>query len=200
MSNTCDIDSIWSEHKAILRNFILKRVRDNSLTDDILQEVLLRIYHSCKATSGVKNLRAWLFTIAYNHIVDYYRKSRNMFAGLPEVVNEDQEQAFHEAASFIMPLLSFLPPAYSLPLKLSDIDGIKQVEIAKTLGLTLTATKSRIQRARQMLKDKFITCCYLETQKNGGLISVAPKAGCQPLQEYLKTSSFSCCAPSIELK
>lgn len=199
MSFSCSIPDIWSEHKQVLRNYIKKRVYDEALTDDILQEVIIKLYNSCSSAAGVKNLRAWLFTIAHNTIIDHFRKNKQSYQYLPGIADQSEAESFHEAATLVIPLLSFLPEEYAEPLKLSDIDGLKQNDIASRLGLSLTATKSRIQRARQMLKNKFLICCELEVNKDGGLISASPKQSCKPLQEYLQVKNISCCKPSIEI-
>lgn len=183
----CDVPSLWEDHKQMLRNYIFKRVKDADLTDEILQEVLLKVYGFCMRTSGVKNIRSWLFQIAHNCIVDNYRKqSKYVDVEVPEEIQEDENLAFKDAVEYLLPLINFLPPEYAVPLKLSDIDGIKQAEIARKLNLSLSATKSRIQRARTLLKEEFITCCHLETDAGGNLISFEVKKSCKPLQHLKK--------------
>ena len=167
IKTNCDVPALWLEHKNELRSFILKRVKDQDLTNDILQEVLMKVYSFCISKSGVKNVRSWLFQIAQNTITDHYRKQSKFtnLDNLTELENEDQKIAFSEAANYILPMLEFLPKEYAVPLKFADIDNLKQADIAKKLNLTLPATKSRIQRARQLLKAEFITCCHFETDK-----------------------------------
>ena len=183
----CDVPYLWLEHKNALRNFIYKRVKDKELTDDLLQEVLLKVYNFCSERSGVKNVKSWLFTIARNTIVDHFRRQAKLSGReVPEQMEEDENLAFKEALDYIEPLLSFLPEEYALPLKMADINGIKQADIASQLNLSLPATKSRIQRARDLLKKEFKTCCHYETSASGNLISFEIKDSCAPLQEYKK--------------
>jgi RNA polymerase sigma-70 factor, ECF subfamily len=184
----CDVPALWLEHKNELRNFIFKRVRDQDLTNDILQEVLLKVYSFCLSKSGVKNIRSWLFQIAQNTIIDHQRKQSKFTnqENLPELENEDENMAFKEALEYISPMLDFLPEKYSLPLKLADLEGLKQADIATKLNLTLSATKARIQRARQLLKNEFITCCHFETDHQGEIISFEIKESCTPLQKVKK--------------
>ncbi len=192
MKTNCDVSAFWLEHKAELRNFILKRVRDSDLTNDILQEVLLKVYNFCISKSGVKNGRSWLFQIAQNVIIDNYRKqSKFSFKEiLPEIVVADDENlAFKDALDYIHPMIDFLPAEYSVPLKLADIDNLKQADIASQLNLSLSATKSRIQRARQLLKAEFITCCHFEINATGTIVSFDIKEGCKPLQKIKKNLS-----------
>lgn len=184
----CDVPALWLEHKTALRNFILKRVDDSNLADDILQETLLKIYRFCMERSGVQNVRSWLFQIAHNTLMDHYRQQAKTIHKevLPEVIEEDSNEAFVEAQQYILPMLEFLPTKYAQPLKMADIDGMKQAVIAEKLGLSLTAVKTRIQRARQLLKAEFMTCCHFETDKQGNIIAFSIKESCTPLQEVRK--------------
>ncbi len=182
----CDVPALWQEHKAALRNFIQKRTLDNTLTDDILQEVLMKVYNFCLSKSGVGNVRSWLFQIAQNTIIDHQRRQNKIVYQLPELAEEEENLSYQEASAFILPMIAFLPKEYAFPLHLSDIEGMKQAEIAKKLNLSLSATKSRIQRARQMLKNEFLICCDIDTDKTGGLTSFRVKETCAPLQKLIK--------------
>jgi RNA polymerase sigma-70 factor, ECF subfamily len=182
----CYVPDLWMEHKDALRSFILKRVQNKEDTDDILQDVLLKVYNFCMSKSGVGNVRSWLFQIAHNTIVDRTRKKPFVSASeeLPEVTDEIQNDAYREAVEYILPMIGLLPKEYAIPLRMSDIEGLKQSEIAEQLNLGLSATKSRIQRARQMLKEIFVECCVMETTADGKLVSFDIKAGCKPLQAH----------------
>lgn len=184
---SCDVPALWQEHTRELQNYISKRVTDKDEAKDILQEVLMKVYKFCLSRSGVNNLKSWLFQIAHNTIIDHYRRSAKFTKKeIPEVAEEDENIAFKEAVHFMEPLLGFLPDEYSVPLKLADLEGMKQAEIAKKLNLSLSATKSRIQRARQLLKAEFLICCNLETDARGNLISFAIKDSCTPLKNLQK--------------
>ncbi len=184
----CDVPAIWLEHKTALRNYIFKRIKDADITNDILQDVLLKVYSFCLKKSGVVNLKSWLYQIAHNTIIDYYRKNSVSTSSAQEVqvAGEEENSAFKEAIEYIEPLLNFLPKKYADPLRMSDLEGIKQAEIAKNLNLSLSATKSRIQRGRTLLKAEFITCCHIETDASGGLISFQIRDSCAPLQALQK--------------
>lgn len=179
----CRVPDFWLKHRNELRNFIFKRVKNTEFTDDILQEVLVKVYNYCQSKSGIRNIRSWLFQIARNSIIDHYRSNKKFSdQELPEMAEENENEAYKDALDFIQPILSFLPETYATPLRMADIEGLKQAEIAKKLDLSLSATKSRIQRARELLRDEFITCCHLETDAGGNLISFAIKDSCEPLQ------------------
>ena len=187
-SPNCDVPALWLEHKAALKNYISKRVKDDDICNDILQEVLLKVYQFCLSKSGVKNVKSWLYQIAHNQMIDHFRKEsrHGSFKKEVEFSEEDENLAFEEALEYIQPLMDFLPQKYAVPLRMADLEGMKQADIAKKLNLNLSATKSRIQRARDLLKAEFITCCHLETDTTGGIISFSIKDSCTPLQQDRK--------------
>lgn len=188
---SCDVPALWQEHTRELQNYIAKRVKDKDVAKDILQEVLMKVYKFCLSKNGVNNLRSWLFQITHNTIIDHYRRNAKYTdKDIPEVAEEDENRAFKEAVNFMEPMLGFLPEEYSVPLKLADLDGMKQAAIAKKLNLSLPATKSRIQRARQLLKAEFLICCNLETDARGNLISFTVKDSCTPLKNYQNKNIF----------
>lgn len=181
----CDVPALWLDHKAALKNYIFKRVKDEDVTNDILQEVLIKVYNFCLSNSGIKNVRSWLFQIAHNAMIDHFRKESRTGKISKEIdfAEENEDLAFKEALECIQPLLNFLSEEYAIPLRMSDLEGIKQAEIAKRLNLSLSATKSRIQRARNLLKAEFLTCCHFEIGPSGGIISFEIKDSCTPLQQ-----------------
>ena len=94
---------------------------------------------------------------------------------------EEHNNSKLEAASYILPLINLLPEKYHKPLIMAELENKKQKEIAETLSLSLTAVKSRIQRARILLKKEMLECCHLEFGKQGEIISFDIKAHCAPL-------------------
>ncbi|WBX76021.1 sigma factor-like helix-turn-helix DNA-binding protein [Tenacibaculum ovolyticum] len=78
---------------------------------------------------------------------------------------------------------NYLPEEYSTPLYLSDIEQKKQQEIAEILNLSLTATKSRIQRARKKLKELITNCIDISYNKKGQISDFQLKNNCELPQE-----------------
>ena len=138
----CDVPALWLEHKDALRNYIRKRVPDEALAADILQDVLLKVYGFCQARSGVANVRSWLFQIAQNTLVDAVRKNRRLVHVDDDfdVEQEADAEAYKDAVEYILPMIQLLPPAYAEPLRLADVEGLRQQDIAAQLGLGLSAS------------------------------------------------------------
>jgi RNA polymerase sigma-70 factor, ECF subfamily len=180
----CDVPALWNEYQERLLAFIKKRVKDPDDANDIHQDVLVKVYNFCQHKSGVRNINSWLFQIAQNTIADYY-KSRGKFAeaqGQEPPGQEDSDAVLKEAAAYVMPLIGLLPVEYAEPLILSDIQNLKQKDIAAQLGLSLSATKSRVQRARQLLKAEFSECFIIQYGRSGSIVDIYLKDNCAPIQ------------------
>ena len=179
---------VFLQYEAKLRGFVMKRVQDKDEANDILQQLYLKLYKSCEQLQEVRNVSAWLYQITRNAVYDYYREQGRTIpiedeGSLDEQLREEPEQ--QEMESLVLPLLKLLPPEYAEPLRLSELEGISQKEIAERLGMSYSGAKSRVQRGREKLKALFIECCHLERDHQGNLVSVTAKESCRPLQEQL---------------
>ena len=181
-----EISSLWLEYKNGLRYYILKKVKKEEIANDLSHEVLMKVYNSCCSSVNIKNVRSWMFQIAHNTTIDYLKKQNKFTDNVPENYDNDNYDVYQEANEIVKPLMQLLPEKYAIPLQLSDIEELKQKEVAQKLNLSLTATKSRIQRARNLLKEKIIECGNLEKDKKGNLISLEIKSDCKPIQKSLR--------------
>jgi len=184
-----EISSLWLEYKNGLKYYILKKVKNEDVANDLSHEVLMKVYNSCCSTIQIKNVRAWMFQIAHNTTIDYLKKQHKFTNIIPENYDNEDHAFFQEANEIIKPLIQLLPDKYAIPLQLSDIEELKQKEVAQKLKLSLTATKSRIQRARNLLKEKIIECSNLEKDEKGNVISLEIKSECKPIQKRLRKKS-----------
>lgn len=167
---TMETEKIWSEFSTALKKFILSKVKDETIADDILQEVFIKIHLKKNELQKKDRLKSWLFTIANNTTLDYFRK-RDLV--VPNEANdssiEDTTKDSHDATDCIVPLILNLPKKYKEALLLTEVKGLKQQAAADKLGISLTAAKSRVQRGRDLLKKGFINCCDYTLDKNGFL-------------------------------
>ncbi len=177
---------IWEESKLKLNAYLLAKFKNKELADNVSQEIVLKIHKSCCSGKEINNLNSWLFQIAHNAGVDYLKKDSSAEEIKEFVTEENPKNAWLDLIEILEPLVEFLPPEVSVPLKLADIEGKPQKEIAEELGLSLTATKSRIQRARKKLKEEILTCCELEFNNNGDLVDFQIKDSCTPLKDFKK--------------
>ncbi|GCE50080.1 hypothetical protein KTH_49490 [Thermosporothrix hazakensis] len=67
-------------------------------------------------------------------------------------------------------MLPLLPPLYREALELTDLRGMSQKEPGEKLGISFSTARSRVQRARQMLKDLMRGCCRIVTDQYGNIL------------------------------
>ena len=82
MDNTTKIYENFSEE---LKGFIFSRVRNKMLVDDILQEVFIKIHSSIDTLLDETKLRAWLYQITRNTIIDFHRQEKPTSDDFPAV-------------------------------------------------------------------------------------------------------------------
>ena len=189
IKNYTDASSLWSNYKNGLEFYILKKVKDKEIANDLVHEVLMKMYNACCSDKEIKNVRSWMYQIAHNTTVDFFKKENKFTNEIPELFEEDDNNMYEDAQKLVKPLIQLLPEKYAVPLHLSDIEEMKQADVSKKLNLSLTATKSRIQRARKLLKEKIIACSILELDSKEKLISIEIKPGCKPLPESPKKNT-----------
>jgi len=174
-----EISSLWLKYKNGLKYYILKKVKNEEMANDLSHEVLMKVYNSCCSNIEIKNVKSWMFQIAHNTTIDYLKKQTRFIENIPENYDNDDQNVFLESDGIVELLIKLLPKKYAVPLELSDIKELKQKEVAEKLNLSLTATKTRIQRARTLLKEKIIECSNLEQDENKNLISLEIKSNCK---------------------
>lgn len=171
-------EAIWKESNAKLKQFILKRIPDEGTAEDILQDVYVKIHRQLLTLQDNSKLHSWIYQTTRNAIIDYYR-SQKPRGELPEALfaHEDSADVVDELAPCIQGMVENLPEAYREALKLTEYQGLTRKEMAEKFGISLSAAKSRAQRARGKLKEILLACCHFELDRRGRVIGYEPRSG-----------------------
>lgn len=179
MTTPTTTDAIWTRLSADLRRFIRRRVADDHVADDLLQETFVRVHRNLGALHHADRLAAWVYQIARNVIHDHHRKATNATVALADDPAEQPEDRLSclrsRAGEWLEEMVRQLPGGYREAVQLSEIEGLPQQEVADRLGLSLSGAKSRIQRGRVMLKGVLEQCCHFEFDGRGNLMDYDPK-------------------------
>jgi RNA polymerase sigma-70 factor (ECF subfamily) len=158
-------------YQARVTNLISRVLNDRISSDDLAQEVFVRVFvHRRNYRRGSK-FSTWLFTIAANLAKNEIRRRvrrRNWFSldALQEVLSDSTMQLADPAEGQDIALqrgqlqqsvgraIAAVPEKYRIALVLRDIEGLAYEEIAEVLGIPGGTVRSRINRARGMLKRK----------------------------------------------
>jgi RNA polymerase sigma-70 factor, ECF subfamily len=173
-------ERVWEEFHTPLQQFIRQRISDEDTAEDVLQDVFLRIHQHMDALKDVRKLEGWIYQITRNAIIDAYR-SRRHEATLEEA--EALDRAFElpddDIVSELLPsvraMVRNLPELDRQALVLTEYQGLTQKELAERQGLSLSGAKSRVQRAREKLKQQLLECCHFELDRRGHIIDYQPR-------------------------
>ena len=167
------LETIYSDFDTRLKSFTLRRVSDPNAAEDVLQEVYLKIHSHIQDVRDTERLESWIYRIARNAITDYYRRTRPQDELSESVAAPalDEPDAVSELAPSVRDMLRCLPSKYRRPLEMTELEGLTQVEVAGRLQISVSAAKSRVQRAREKLKAAFLDCCHFEFDRLGNVIS-----------------------------
>lgn len=170
--------NFWEQISIQLNKYIKKHINNNSDAEDILQEVLLKIYNSIDDLRDYRKINAWVYKISKNTIIDYYRNKNKELAQLDENIFEEyvgDDSYNNEISKCLNTMIDYLPEKYKEVIKLIEYNGLTQKEVSQYLGISVSAVKSRVHRARGMLKKMLIECCYIELDRLGNVIDYKHK-------------------------
>ena len=74
---TASTEIIWKEFNKELLRFIIKRVKDNDLAHDLLQDIFIKIHLKISTLSDSDKLTSWVYQITRNSIIDHYKKQKH---------------------------------------------------------------------------------------------------------------------------
>jgi RNA polymerase sigma-70 factor (ECF subfamily) len=169
------LEGLVHEHSRLVYRIAYAVLRRHHDAEDATQETFLRVLRYSSKLATVENAKTWLARIAWRVAVD-----RNKQQGRKrEIALEDPERPVAEVASSDAPadetmqgaqssatlerLIGALPDKLREPLILSTLEEMSPREVAATLGINEAAVRSRVFRARQILKEK------LSAQITGGV-------------------------------
>jgi RNA polymerase sigma-70 factor, ECF subfamily len=176
MGDAIDVAAAWAEFGGRLRGYVSRRVPPGD-ADDIVQSVMLKLLER-RGEVATGSVRAWLFTVTRNAVVEHYRQRRpavdlDSFGDLPASEGGDAaDRTLGTLSDCLGPMLRGLSDGDAEILRIVDMEGGSQVEIAASLGVPVSTLKSRVQRARTRLAKLFDACCDIERARNGAPIDI----------------------------
>lgn len=176
-------EQVWEAFHVPLQQFIRTRVEDETTMEDLLQEVFLKIHQQIDTLRDVKKLESWVYQITRNAIIDYYWSKRpTATLDIPEVVALPEALPDDDIVSELFPsvraMVGTLPEQDRQALVLTEYQGLTQKELGERLGLSFSGAKSRVQRAREKLKQQLLDCCHFELDRRGHVVDYQPRCQC----------------------
>jgi len=176
------ISEIIAEERSRLRNFIRKRVPNEADAEDLLQDVFYEVVEAYRLTEPIQQWGAWMFRVARNRIVDFFRKRRLKPSGSgPVAVSDEGEEllladvlpspdagpAEEYARNVLMreleDALDELPEEQREVFIAHELEGTSFKEIAASTGVNVNTLLSRkryavlhLRRRLRAIHDEFV--------------------------------------------
>ncbi len=173
-------ESVWEEFNTGLKRFILKHIQDEASAEDILQDVFLKIHTHINSLGESDKLQAWIYQIARNAIIDYYRaqKYKSDLREVAYVPEDPFDDVVGDLLPYVKKLVDSLPFDYRQALILTEYEGLTQKQLAERLGISISGAKSRVQRAREKVRLMLLNCCHFQFDRLGRIIDYEPNCYC----------------------
>ena len=164
----------WHENEQALKNWLVKTTGDRELAQDLLQDVFIKALQNKTRFCTLLHAKSWLFTIAKNTLIDSHRKAKLEMSLDAECCVQPELPPIVHLQQCLSRVLCELDESDKEAIELCDMQGLSQLEYAQRKGLSLSASKSRVQRARKKLREQMILSCKVEFDQQG-VISFTPR-------------------------
>ena len=122
-------EDIWREFSGPLRGFLIKRIAEPEDVEDVLQDVFVKLHTRIDTLRDGERIAPWLYRVARNTLIDYYRERRPV-VGLPDdlaVEDEPEESdAQRHIAASLTSMVDQLPESYRQAVTLADLQAVPQ--------------------------------------------------------------------------
>ncbi len=179
--NRAEKDTLWSElmqktqsgdeaSYALLLNelipvvhgFLQTRLADRSFIEDVTQEVLISIHKARHTYDSTKPFSPWFFSIVRRRFIDHLRKitkgaeRETIVDALDWRIAENGSGSNVEVALDLETLLAKLPNKQREAFVLMKVEGLSVSEAAKTTGMSESAIKVSVHRAKKALRKELV--------------------------------------------
>jgi len=160
------LENLVRQHTRLVYRIAYAVLRRHHDAEDATQETFIRVLRYSRKLAGVEDHKTWLARIAWRVAIDRNRQQGRKREiplddpekPLPEVFSSDAaaDEALHGAqvGDALDRMIAALPEKLRQPLILSTVEEMSPREVAATLGINEAAVRSRVFRARQMLREK----------------------------------------------
>lgn len=167
----------WGQFEAELRGFLVRRLRDPDIVEDLLQDTFVKALAEGARFCDLQNPRAWLYRVARNRLVDHLRRQHRSVDDLPDELPQQEpiQAAVDDLANCLPRALNELSAKDAEAIRMCDLDGMTQADYARAKGVSLPGAKSRVQRARQRLKQHLKQACQVRFDDSGKVCCFVPR-------------------------
>ena len=162
-------ETTYKKQRNTLLNYIRSKVSNFEEAEDILQDVFYQALRSSNTTEPINNIMGWLYSIAKNKIIDWYRKKKNKTLSLHEKIDDDltledllADSGIHVEQEFLRSLVldAIYKSIDELPAKQRDVfikrefKSMSYKEISEKTGIPINTLLSQKRYANLFLQKR----------------------------------------------
>ncbi len=153
-------EALYNHYRSDIYRFIYKFIKSPELSDDLCQEIFIRIWESRNGLVVIKSFKPYLYTITKNHTLNFLKRasvdSKAMgviYSTFSEKRNEMEDNLItNEYLNHLRNILNTLPPQSREVFKLCRQQGHSYDEVAQMLGISRSCVKKHMVRSMRTLK------------------------------------------------
>ncbi len=153
--NRIAFEALVRRHQDAVFGLAVSMTRNHSDAADMAQEAFIKAYRKLEQYNPDYAFRSWILRICANQTKNMFR-SRTRRRDMEErhmVQTEIEQSVIAPDFQALEVALEQLPPKLGAPLRLKYMDGLAYDEVAKVLGIGVSAAKMRVMRAKNMLQE-----------------------------------------------
>jgi RNA polymerase sigma-70 factor (ECF subfamily) len=149
---------LFQRHNAMVWNVCRRFMVNDADAEDVLQDVFLRAYQGLPSFKGQSKFSTWLYRIAVNTCLNELRRQKrraeghtvpiDQQSGRLDLLQGQDEHHRREINEQLLAAMSSLTDDARQAIQMRELEGRSYAEIAASLGITSSAAKMRVQRAR----------------------------------------------------
>ena len=154
----------YNRYKNGVYNYVLKMVGNKMVSDDLIQNIFMKLFENLKLIKNRESLKFWIYTTSRNEVYSYFRKKKidtekfatEDFTQVEESSNENIEYQYElkEMKNLILNELESISIEQKEIFLLKEYGGLSYKEIAKISKIDENLVKSRLYKTRQKLIDR----------------------------------------------
>jgi RNA polymerase sigma-70 factor, ECF subfamily len=169
---------VWNQTQDKLKSFVFRYTKDKAAAEDIVHDVFLKVHSKLGQLRESEKLVGWIFQIARNSITDYFRQKAKAI-NYSNIDWDIERKPLNDCVlTCLEDMITTLPEKYRHVLELTEVKEFSQLDLAKQLNISYSGAKSRVQRARQMLREKMDAAYRIRFDAYGNVIVCEDKVPC----------------------
>lgn len=164
-----------------LLHYVTRKVKDRMLAEDIVHDVFLKVQAKATQVRDNDKVMGWIYRVTKNTIIDHFRFQSRIVRSEDLDWEDDKSYLNQCVERCLAEKLATLPDKYREALELSEVQGLSQLDLARKLNISYSGAKSRVQRARQMLKEMMEKEYHIKLDNYGNVVRCEDRlpCGCQ---------------------